>query len=385
MIDSDTLSALVAEIFGPWVTPPDAPKKGGSVGFLVGITINKTRHYFTEGSIGLHGDGPMPRRQDIVFFIGSNSKVFTATLLPLAASQASNPVTADTPVASLLPTSVTFNQPNGQVLLWHLATHSAGFPFHVCGKRPHFGDYPFASLNEFLDAFQPPYAPGEYFAYSNPGFALLGDVLSHAFVTDTPSTEWDSTYMQWPSLIRKYVTEPLGMGATHVDYSKVASRVAQGYVYKDRGGAPEYAKIDPPTWGMRSAALTSGALSSTLDDMLTFLEAQIDPSSVGDTALAQAIAATQQPWPSSDSLSMGLGWQRSNDYLDKDGALPGYNSYMAFDPHAKVGVFVLGNTDGDEAGGTVVHGGRTLLGKLRGATAQPSKFPKPPTTPQCPA
>ncbi|AOB32011.1 hypothetical protein AKI39_16820 [Bordetella sp. H567] len=384
MMSSDALSALVANIFNPKVAAPDHPETGKCVGFLIGVTIKGARYYFRHGDISLQAGGTLPPNRDIVFFIGSNSKVFTATLLPLAASQAVNPVTGDTSVDSLLPGNVTFSQPDGQVLLWHLATHSAGLPDPVCGYRPHFGDYPFSSLTKFLDTFQPPYAPGQWWEYSNPGFALLGDVLSHAYMTASQSADWDSTYQQWPALIRQQLTEPLGMQSTQVDYSTVASRVAQGYNYTDHGGTPAYTPIDPPKWGLQSAALAAGALSSTLDDMLTFLEAQIDPSSVADTALGDAIAATQQPWPASNSLSMGLGWQLSNDYLDKNGALPGYNSYMAFDPGAKIGVFVLGNTNGDAAGAGVDSGGRTLLGKIRGTVAAPSKFPKPGTAPTCP-
>jgi CubicO group peptidase (beta-lactamase class C family) len=381
MIDSTGLKTLVAEIFNPYVGDPSKPQPGKCVGFLIGVTINKSRYYFVHGNITLHKGGTLPAYRDIVFFIGSNSKVFTATLLPLAASQAQIAVTPDTPVCDLLPSSVTFNQPNGQVLLWHLATHSAGFPDPVCGYRPRFGDYPFTSLNQFLNDFQPPYAPGQCWVYSNPAFALLGDVLSHAYYSNVASTSWDDTYQQWPAAVLQQVIQPLGMNNTQVDYTQVADAVAQGYNYTDHRGTPAYTPVDPPDWALNSAGLGAGALSSTLDDMLTFLEAQIEPPS---SDLGDAIATTQQPWPSSNSLSMGLGWQLSNDYLDKNGGLPGYNTYMAFDPSSKVGVFVFGNTDLGSAGAAVDGGGRRLLGKIRGTIAQPSKFPTPSTAPTCP-
>jgi CubicO group peptidase (beta-lactamase class C family) len=174
------------------------------------------------------------------------------------------------------------------------------------------------------------------------------------------------------------------MTSTQVDYSSVIDAVAQGYNYTDKGGAPKYEPIPPPDWSLGSAGLGAGALSSTLNDMLTFLEAQIEPSSVTSPDLANAISTTQQPWPSSDSLSMGLAWQRSNDYLDKNGGLPGYNTYMAFDPTAQVGVFVFGNTDQGKAGTAVDNGGRTLFEKVRDNEALRSKFPHPSTAPKCP-
>jgi CubicO group peptidase (beta-lactamase class C family) len=381
MTNENELKSLVAEIFQPYVGDRKNPETGKCVGFLIGITIKKSRYHFVFGDISLYSGDPLPAYKDIVFFIGSNSKVFTATLLPLAASQAQNPVTPYTPVADLLPSGVDFNQPNGQILLWHLATHSAGFPDPVCGYRPHFGNYPFSSLNQFLDNFQPPYAPGQYWEYSNPAFALLGDVLSHAWNTTSASSDWDSTYQQWPSIVMSQVVQPLGMSTTQVDYSPVANVVAQGYNYTDAGGTPAYTPIKPPNWALDSAGLGAGALSSTLDDMLTFLEAQIYPPS---NSLGDAIKTTQQAWPSSNALSMGLGWQQSNNYLDKNGGLPGYNTYMAFDASQEIGVFVFGNTDEGSAGAGVNKGGRILLGKLRGTPAKPSAFPHPPTTPVCP-
>jgi CubicO group peptidase (beta-lactamase class C family) len=81
---------------------------------------------------------------------------------------------------------------------------------------------------------------------------------------------------------------------------------------------------------------------------------------------------------------MGLGWQIGNNYFDKNGGIPGYDSYMAFDPTAKIGIMVLGNTAGDGAGGALDKGGRELLGLLRDNPASPSKFPRPDTIPRCP-
>jgi CubicO group peptidase (beta-lactamase class C family) len=81
---------------------------------------------------------------------------------------------------------------------------------------------------------------------------------------------------------------------------------------------------------------------------------------------------------------MGLGWQLSNGYLDKNGGLGGNQTYMAFDPTTKIGVFVFGNTSGGDAGGVLTKTGRILLGELRGFPAEPSVFPQPQSVPQCP-
>jgi len=95
-----------------------------------------------------------------------------------------------------------------------------------------------------------------------------------------------------------------------------------------------------------------------------------------------AMTETQQPYPGSEGLSMGLGWQLSNEYLDKNGGLDGYKTYMAFDPSRKIGLFLFGNT----SGGTdaLTEHGRLLLGALRDYPAYPSVFPHPSSIPQCP-
>jgi CubicO group peptidase (beta-lactamase class C family) len=380
MLDTNRVKTTVDRLFSDLVTSFSTPEAHKSVGLLVGVTIAGQRYYFSFGQVDLH-EGGSAAIEDIVFFIGSNTKVITATLLALAAREAANPVTPFTHIQDLVPTDISVKQPYGDILLWHLATHSAGYPDGVCGPRPAFGNYPFTSMGQFLANFDPSYAPGKYWVYSNQGFALLGVLLSHAYAGRGSSSSWDDTYRKWPSFAVDKVTSPLGMETTQVDYSHVARRVAQGYNYVEDNAASAYKNVPPPNWVFNSAGLGAGALSSTLADMLTFLEAEITPPY---GSLGTALKTTQQAYPDSDVLSMGLGWQLSNGYLDKNGGLGGNQTYMAFDPTTKIGVFVFGNTSGGDAGGVLTKTGRILLGELRGFPAEPSVFPQPQSVPQCP-
>ncbi|HEV7308417.1 serine hydrolase domain-containing protein [Ensifer sp.] len=381
MLSQNVVGKTVERLFSPLVAAPDNPQPNKSVGILVGVTLAGERYYYRFGTVALNEAGVVAAK-DIVFFIGSNTKVVTATLLALAARETDGPVTPYTHVSALLPSGVTVKQPHGDILLWHLATHSAGFPDGMCGPRPTFGNYPFSSENRFLETFKPAYAPGKYWVYSNQGFGLLGVLLSHAYAGGSESAAWDESYQNWPALGIGKITAPLGMSTTQVDYARVAAQVAEGYTYSDEGQSPAYRPVSPPMWDMTSAGLGAGALSSTLSDMLTFLEAEISPP---EGSLGTAIRTTQQPHPRDNALSMGLGWQLGNGYLDKNGALAGYQSYMAFDPGNRLGVFVFGNTSGGTAGNVLTGTGRKLLGDLRGFAATPSTFPHPATVPQCPA
>ena len=382
MTDIQSFDSIVSQYINPLIAGGiDSPEDGKSMGILVGLTFVGARAYYSFGSFGLH-TGSDVATENIVSFIGSNTKVFTATLLALADFQPTHiPISSNTAVADLLPSDSTINyyqdNPDNVIELWHLATHSSGFPDGTCGNH-RFGNYPFTAMQTFLKDFHPKYAPGEYWVYSNQAFGLLGTLLSHAYTGGTSST-WDSTYTSWPQYVIQEIVAPLNMTTTQVGYSAVAGQVAQGYAVQ--AGQTSYQLVDPPAWAMDSAALAAGAMSSTLEDMLTFLVFQMAPP---PGALGDAIAQTQQPY--GDNLSMGLGWQIGNNYFDKNGGLAGYESYMAFDPSTSVGIVLLGNTSGGSAGDTLTSAGRELLGALREFVAVRSDFPKPPQDkkPACP-
>ena len=370
------MKPIVDSVFASQVAP-----KGEAVGIIVGVTSRAAdgamqRAYFSYGSVPVVQPGTTPvAPKDIVMFIGSNTKIFTGTMLALAAIRQKLPATGiRTPVAALLPKGVQIAAfDNEPIELWHLATHSAGFPGYACGPRTPLGDYPFKSLAGFLEIFKPPYAPGRYWVYSNVGFGLVGALIAHVN-EGGGNAGWEPGYLQWPAQVGPLVTAPLGMAHTQVAYQPVLAQVARGYGVGP-GQAPTAARL--PSWDLDSVGLAAGVLSSTAEDMLMFLEAQIAPPA---TPLGQAIALTQAPNPGAMRV-MGLGWQIGNGYLDKTGAYGGHTSYMGFDPSSAIGVIVLCNSTGTEA---AANGGRALLGKLRGQAADPFDPPNPPKPPVCP-
>ena len=143
-----------------------------------------------------------------------------------------------------------------------------------------------------------------------------------------------------------------------------------------------YKALSPPTVVLDSAALGAGALSSTLRDMLTFLQSQIAPPK---NTLGKAIALTQQEQGS--GLSMGLGWQIGNGFFYKDGLVSGYTSYMAVDPTNQIGLIAMGNCQAGDDGTSLGIAGRQALGALRGSTATAGHGPAPPQDekPVCPS
>lgn len=352
-------------------------------GILVGVATTTGQYYFKFGEVPLYqGDKPVAT-EDIVMCIASNTKVFTATLLALA-QLTQTPVEArlNTDVTDLLPpgTAIKFYE-NYPIKLWHLATHSAAYPHPLCGQKT-VGDYTFDQLTAFLSAFQPQYQPGTAYHYSDVGFALLGDLLSHAYTPPSAGTcaVWGTTYQQWPGIVTSNILKPLGMTSTQTGYAGLIDRLAQPYSYYQTTYASGFVPVDPPDFVTGSAGLGAGSLCSTLYDMLLFLENQM-ALNLADT-LGQAIALTQVP-PAHDTLAMGLGWQMGNNFFYKNGLLTGSASFMAFDPVNCVAVVAMANSEGNK-GVSLADGCLGTLGDLRGYAAVPYGRPLGVPEPTCP-
>ncbi|MEH6415720.1 serine hydrolase domain-containing protein [Pseudomonas sp. CGJS7] len=383
-LDPTQIATIVERHFQPLVAPLDCAAPGKAPGILVGLTQGTQVQYFQFGEVMLaEPTGAKPAPEEIVVWIGSNTKVVTATLLALthsAESPAVIPVGLYTPAAQLLPKGIGIGSYQDQpILLRHLASHSAGFPDGPCGEQK-FGDYTFEMTTKFLRTFAPPYPPGQLYHYSDQGFALLGALLSHAYRADgdiLAGADWDVSYQAWPQIARQYITAPLGMNCTQVDYMPVIDRVAQGFGNGVAGQA--YPKVASPVLVLDSAALGAGALSSTLADMVRFLQAQIAPPA---GPLGEAIALTHQL--QGEQLATGLGWQLGNGYFYKDGLVPGHASFMAFDPVDAIGLFAYANSWGGDHGASLGVATREVLGELRGPPAWPGKPMQPVWAPQCP-
>jgi beta-lactamase class C len=132
----------------------------------------------------------------------------------------------------------------------------------------------------------------------------------------------------------------------------------------------QYPAITTPFIDYNSAALGAGALTSTLADMLTFLDNQIAPPA---TILGEAISLTQET-QGHQNLSMGMAWQKGDGYFEKNGLAVGYATYMAFDKKSKFGIFAMANSRSSDDGGAFCNAARAALGDLRGTATKPIIF-----------
>ncbi|WP_217237636.1 serine hydrolase [Streptomyces sp. AC555_RSS877] len=224
---------------------------------------------------------PVPRHR-LRYELGSASKTFTG-LLPAHLTQ-TGLLSAGEPAAALLdPAGRTGPDP---VTLAHLITHTSGLPalpadFFV-RALPAWRTNPYARYpaERVVDAFlrhRHHRSPGTRWHYSNFGVAVLGHALAAA--TATP----------WDDLLTANVLRPLRLSDTVL---RPGGPDADATGHRRDGATPT-----PPLFvgGFQAA----GAVRATPNDLLTFLEAHVEPSG---RPLTGALRAVRHP-----VLRRGLG------------------------------------------------------------------------------
>src|SRR5262249_32060650 len=139
--------------------------------------------------------------------------------------------------------------------------------------------------------------------------------------------------MDYESLVRSRITQPLGMPDTAIALSSSQTqRMATGH----NTMLTAVANWDLPTLA------GAGALRSSANDMLTFLEAFLGYK---DTPLAPSMRAmldVRRPIGKAN-FETGLGWFLFGDVVWHDGGTGGFQSFAGYDPKARAGVVVLSN------------------------------------------
>jgi serine-type D-Ala-D-Ala carboxypeptidase/endopeptidase len=303
----------------------DAQHQG--IGIVVGVIDPTGRRVVAYGNTA---KGGKPVDADTVFEIGSVTKVFTSLLLADMVQRGE--VALTDPVSKYLPPNVKMPERGGKkITLIDLATHTSGLPrlpsnLHPKDPSNPYADYTVAQLYEFLSSLELTRDIGATYEYSNLGGGLLGHVLARRAGTD------------YETLVRTRILEPLAMKSTAITLSNaMKSRLATGH----DGSLQPAANWDLPTLA------GAGALRSTVNDLLTFVGANIG---IGKSPLAPAMAAmlaTRRP-TGGPNLEIALGWHISKrpggEIVWHNGGTGGYRSWIGFDPKSRTGVVVLSNT-----------------------------------------
>jgi serine-type D-Ala-D-Ala carboxypeptidase/endopeptidase len=303
-----------------------------SSGMIVGVVEDGRRRFFGRGVCD--SESRRPISADIVFEIGSVTKLFTALLLADMSNR--KEVTLDQPVRELLPYGTRVPARNGREMeLRDLATHHAGFPRRPTNLEPFDPDDPYAaftedSLYEFLATFQLERTPGEVFEYSNVGSGLLG----HALVRRAGAGDYET-------LVRERILRPLDMENTGIIFPSAT---------KDRTAKAHDSSLDSVPWWNLGILAGAGALRSTAADMLTFLEAMVDPASPLGAMTPILLAPRSQ-----GGLELGPPHPDAGISIAHSGGTGGTRSSVRYIPEWRRGVVVLSNSNVDAVIDLGVH------------------------------
>jgi CubicO group peptidase (beta-lactamase class C family) len=189
------------------------------------------------------------------------------------------------------------------------------------------------------------FQPGEQWAYSNLGYLVLGYLLERVS---------GQTYADF---VRENIFKPLGMNDSGSDSNvAIVPHRASGYWPGANG-------IENAERTNLSAALSSGGLYSTTEDMLRWEEGLF-----GGKLLTPA-SLRKMTTPFKHDYACGLYVHRVNGRLviDYDGNNIGFNAEMAYYPEEGLAVIVLGNLNGYVTGrintalAAVMHGETVAL------------------------
>lgn len=337
--DEKQLRAWLNEILG----------RRPAVGFALGVIRNGRLDFF-------HGHGVAdiasftPITEDTVFRIASLTKTFTAIAVMQLWEQGM--LDLDAPANQYLRTyQLTPAKPGIRPpTIRHLLTHTAGIPevIHVSDLlHPDWGPFDArpgrysvkigASLPSLAQYYrghlQVVAEPGTAFAYTNHGYATLGQIVED--VSGLPLARY----------FRERIFQPLGMADTDLVRSeRLASRLATGYVLAPRGP-----KAVPDREWIGAGA---DGIYSTTHDMARYVAAlRGGGANEHGSVLKPATLATMFEThfqPDSRLPGIGLGFFRhdadGHRIVGHEGILPGFNSVSLVAPDDGVGL--IGFTNG---------------------------------------
>jgi CubicO group peptidase (beta-lactamase class C family) len=369
-IDDLDLKTTVAQLLDRWP----------SAGLAVAVIGDGGLAWF-------HGHGladvatQTPITENTVFRIGSITKTFTAIAVMQLWEQGL--VDLDAPANDYLRAFrlVAAKPSLRPATVRHLLTHTAGVGFWRrlsdllqpgVGSGVRAGRSGAAPLARYYRRGLPvDVEPGTKWAYSNHGFAALGQIVED--VSGQPLHRY----------FRDRIFDPLGMEHTDLIQSeRVHPNLATGYVLRSHGLRP-VADREVPTPG-------GGGVYSTTADIARYVTALLSrgANEHGSVLKPETLATMFRPQFQPDprvpgmGLAFELGDEGGQKTVGKTGILSGFHSAIALAPHEGIGVIVFSNTGGLDGRGATEPLATMLLRLLLGLSVDPIRIdiaPRPET------
>jgi len=328
---------------------------GSPSAIIIGVIKDGEKSIYSYGDAGLGFGAP---QSNTIFEIGSNTKTFTALLLSDFISEGL--MSLDDPINQYLPGHVNPPQYKGEnITLRHLVTHTSGLPrsainfdldpnifwsdftnedFYTFLNDISVQAYPF---DDYTNGNELPYL-GTKYRYSNIGTGVLGHILELAS---------GQTYEE---LIEERICSELDMPDTkiYVDLTEEQkSRIPKAY------NINQYEQEFPRDFGR---CLAQGAILSTMDDMLNYMEANLENSgSLSESMqrchtmiftkedLTDDGSGVFERFPYEDAGGIGMIWYVSHidgDTIVEHGGDYNHHCTFKFNKTQKAGIIMFSNT-----------------------------------------
>ncbi|MFN2527069.1 MAG: serine hydrolase domain-containing protein [Actinomycetota bacterium] len=307
-------------------------------GAVLGVLDNQR---ITTGATGVaNRDTGISVTPDTLFQIGSITKVWTATLVMQLVDEGL--IDLDQPARTYMPhLRFADEKASASITVRHLLTHTSGVDgdfFEDTGR----GD---DCLKRYVDACKilPQVArPGDMFSYCNAGFIVAGRLIEEV------------TGLTWDLAVRERLAIPLGLAKTvTLPEEAILHRVAIGHLFDPQN--LEGPLVRAPAWFFPRSCNPAGAITSTAEDVLAFVQMHLDAGRARDGAeilSSQSVAMMQQEQIKlEESYSLGrawgLGWiiydWGSRAVLGHDGGTIGQNAFLRVVPEDGFAVVLLTN------------------------------------------
>ncbi len=322
------------------------------VGIRPGVAVAVIRDGKTvfEGVYG-HArlDDALPIDRNTAFRLASVSKQFAAMAVMILAEDGA--LSLDDPIGKYVPELAVFDD----VTIRHLLLHTGGLPDYYDTIDTSHGMPTNHDAAVLLGRMASPDFPaGDRYAYSNPGYDMLGPIVAAA------------SGMPFGEFVEKRIFAPLGMSGSrvHDERKPVVPNRAYGYA---RCGERFVLDDDDPL----NIIIGSGGVYSTLSDLLRWDAALYTDTLVSREMLDAAFSSGTNN--AGESLDYGFGWaiDRYAGYkrLRHGGSWVGFRSHIMRIPGLRFTVILLSNDADTEPEAYVDRITRIFLGPDTGAHA----------------
>lgn len=271
-------------------------------GLVVGVTDRQQlRKVLVHGYADLKAHTPLTSESRLA--IGSISKAFTSIALMQLAEEGSFDPQA--PITRYLP-ALKANPHLASITGHHLMTHTAGLPNYL--EDAASSRYAMVALQ----SFEPSYAPGVHWWYSNTGYQLLGYVLENL------------EGIAYRAIIQKRVLDRLGMNSTSavIDDAQRTHMVVSYTTWPSDGSY-----VEAP-WFEYTAG--DGSIVSNAADMCAYVRFILNRGSgpKGPVLSAKAFATLTKPVLEDYAYGLFVRQENGDTVISHSGGIAGFSSWI---------------------------------------------------------